>query len=653
MTLISLNGVGVAYGATTILKDVSCVIAAGETWGIIGRNGIGKTSLFKLLTGVLPPSSGSVARQPGLTVTLLEQHRDFGEATTVWDAAAAAFASLLRLERSLAEQSEALTHTHDAAALERYGRDLETFERQGGYDFHARVDAVLDGLGFDHELAKTQLLSSLSGGERGRVGLARQLAAPGDLLLLDEPTNHLDLDTSRWLEAYLKDSPRAVVCISHDRAFLEGFVDHVLHVEGGTAFAYVGDYVQFVRQREERRLAQLRAFTKESKKVANEEDYIRRNIAGVNTAQAKGRRKRLERMPRLSAPIADAGTMALRLETGDRSGDQVAVLERLQVAVEERTLISDFSAVLQRGDVIALVGPNGAGKSTLIKTMLGERAPAAGEVRLGPSTHTAWYRQDLAHLPLTHTIAQVIEDARPLWERRLVHGHLGRFGFGGDESERVIGTLSGGERARVALALLTLERSNLLVMDEPTNHLDIESIETLEDALSDYDGSVLLVSHDRAVLRGLATRVWAIHEGRVVDYPGTFVEWEEDGAAWVARAASDAAKVKKRVAAATGPSPLAEERKAAQRDERAQKRAVEAAQREVAASEQRVQQLEAAVEALQERLHDDALYATPEGSARALEMGRELAEQQSALDAAIDAWTQAAARAEALAQAAG
>ncbi|MCU0635286.1 MAG: ABC-F family ATP-binding cassette domain-containing protein [Gemmatimonadaceae bacterium] len=648
MTLISLNGVGVAYGATTILSNVSCVIAAGEKWGIIGRNGIGKTSLFKLLTGEMPPSAGSVARQPGLVVTLLEQHRDFGSATTVWDAAAAAFADLIALERSLAEQAEALAHTHDEAALAKYGRDLERFERQGGYEFHARVDAVLDGLGFDHEAAKTQTLASLSGGERGRVGLARQLAAPGDLLLLDEPTNHLDLDTSKWLEGYLRESPRAVVCISHDRAFLEAFVDHVLHVEGGTAFPYVGDYVQFVRQREERRLAQQRAFSQQSKKIAAEEDYIRRNIAGVNTAQAKGRRKRLERMPRLSAPIGEASIMALRLESGDRSGDQVAVLDHVTVAIGERTLVHDFSAVLQRGDVIALVGPNGAGKSTLIKTILGERPPAAGEVRLGPSTHTAWYRQDLAHLPLTHTVVQCIEDARPLWERRLVQGHLGRFDFGGDESERVIGTLSGGERARVALALLTLERSNLLVMDEPTNHLDIESIEALEDALGDYDGSVLLVSHDRAVLRGLATRVWAIHEGRVIDYPGSFVEWEEDGAAWIARTAASRAPAKKPAAPSAPSTATPDDRKAAQRDERAQKRAREQAEREAAAREAEVQRLEEAIAALQETLHDDALYTTPEGTARAQALGRELAERQSALDLAMDAWTQAAARAEAL-----
>jgi ATP-binding cassette, subfamily F, member 3 len=648
MTLISLNGVGVAYGATTILQDVSCVIAAGEKWGIIGRNGIGKTSLFKLLTGAMTPSSGSVARQPGLTVTLLEQHRDFGAAATVWDAAAAAFAKLIALEHSLAEQAEALTHTHDEAALAKYGRDLEQFEREGGYDFHARVDAVLDGLGFDHEAAKTQRLASLSGGERGRVGLARQLAAPGDVLLLDEPTNHLDLDTSKWLEGYLKDSPRAVVCISHDRAFLEAFVDHVLHVEGGTAFPYVGDYVQFVRQREERRLAQARQFAQQQKKIANEEDYIRRNIAGVNTAQAKGRRKRLERMPRLSAPIGDEATMALRLEAGDRSGDQVAVLERVRVAVDDRVLVDDFSAVLQRGDVIALVGPNGAGKSTLIKTMLGERAPAAGEVRLGPSTRTAWYRQDLAHLPLTHTITQVIEDARPLWERRLVQGHLGRFGFGGDESERVIGTLSGGERARVALALLTLDRSNLLVMDEPTNHLDIESIETLEDALSDYEGSVLLVSHDRAVLRGVATRVWAIHDGRVVDYPGTFVEWEEDGAEWIARLeASSRGKAKSVPVKA---APVVDTRKAAQRDERAQKRAVEQAQKLVKAREQAVQQLEEKIAALEATLHDDALYQSPGRQEDVVTMGRELAELRGALDLAMEEWTEAAAEAELLQQ---
>ena len=360
----------------------------------------------------------------------------------------------------------------------------------------------------------------LSGGERGRVALARQIVQPADLLILDEPTNHLDLDTTRWLEQYLRESDRTQLIVSHDRAFLEAVSDHVLHMEGGTAFSYVGGYTAFVQQREERRLTQLRQFEQQKKKIEATQDYIARNLAGQNTAQAKGRRKLLARMPRLSAPIGAESVMALRLAAGDRSGDRVLETEKLALRVQDRTLLSDVTLVMPRNEVIALVGPNGAGKSTFIKTVLGERAPDGGTAKLGLSTTVAYYRQDLAHLALDSTIHDAITTLRPFWERREVHGHLGRFGFGGDESQRVIGSLSGGERARVALALLTLSRANLLVLDEPTNHLDVESIEAIEDAIDGYDGTVLIVSHDRAVLRGLATRVWEIRDGAAARLPG-------------------------------------------------------------------------------------------------------------------------------------
>jgi ATP-binding cassette subfamily F protein 3 len=252
----------------------------------VGRNGTGKTTLFKLMTGDLAPSKGTVARQSGLTVSLLGQHRDFGTAKTVWEAAAGPFADLLALEQSLSEQAHALAEVSDEVAMTRYGRDLERFEREGGYTIAPRVDAVLQGLAFDAATARTQPLEQLSGGERGRVGLARQLVAPSDVLLLDEPTNHLDLETTRWLEQYLQETDRTVVLVSHDRAFLAAVVDHVLHFEGGTATPYVGGYEAFVAQRLERRLAQQRAFDKQQKVIAAQVDYIARNLAGQNTKQA-------------------------------------------------------------------------------------------------------------------------------------------------------------------------------------------------------------------------------------------------------------------------------------------------------------------------------------------------------------------------------
>src|SRR6185436_17377542 len=356
-----------------------------ERWGVVGRNGTGKTTLFRLLTGAMKPTRGAIARQPGVRISLLEQHRDFGTATTVWEAAAGELADLLALEQSLEEQAHALASDPSEAAMERYGHDLERFEREGGYGVAAKIDSVLHGLGFDPERARTTAVATLSGGERGRLGLARQLASNADVLLLDEPTNHLDLDTTRWLEEYLKGTDRTVIVISHDRAFLDAVADHVLHFEGDSATPYSGGYQAFVAQRAERRLTQQRQFDQQQRKIASETDYIARNLAGQNTKQAKGRRKLLERMPRLSAPIGDDDTMAVRFESAERGGDRVVSAEGVTIRVENRTLVEKCTATLMRNDVLGLIGPNGSGKSTFLKALFGDHPVSAGELKLGGS----------------------------------------------------------------------------------------------------------------------------------------------------------------------------------------------------------------------------------------------------------------------------
>ena len=530
MTLLSLANVGVSFGATELFKNVTFTVADGERWGIIGRNGAGKSSIFKLITGELKPTVGSVARKPGLRHALLDQHRAFAGATTVWEAGAAAWGEVIALEKRIAEQAIQLGELGDRITdefLERFGNDQERFADLGGYIYHARVDAVLQGLGFDAEESKTRPVASLSGGERGRVGLAAQLIAPADLLLLDEPTNHLDLDTTTWLQEWLHDADETVIVVSHDRAFLDAIATHILHLEARTSEWYKGNYSQFVPQRAERRLTRERELEKQRAYVKKEEEYIRRNIAGVNSFQAKGKRKRLERLPRLAPPPGDPAAMSLQFEPAERGGDQVIAIKDLRVEVPGRVLVEDFTAVLRRNDFVALVGPNGAGKTSVISTIIGDREPASGEVKIGGSITPAWFRQDLADLPLRKSLFDAIQDQRPLWSRGQVQNCLGAFGFSGDEVLREIGTLSGGERARVALALMTLARANLLILDEPTNHLDVENIEVLEDALDEYEGSVLLVSHDRAFLREVATRVWSFAGTQLTDFDGPFVEWEE------------------------------------------------------------------------------------------------------------------------------
>jgi ATP-binding cassette subfamily F protein 3 len=650
MTQVAVGGAAVEFGATTLFSDVTFTIAAGEKWGVVGRNGSGKTTLFKLLTGDLAPSRGTVSRQTGLSLSLLGQHRDFGDATTVWAAAAGPFAELLALEHSLAEQAHALAKVSDDAALSRYGRDLERFEREGGYTIAPRVDAVLQGLGFDPNVARQQPLTQLSGGERGRVGLARQLVAPSDILLLDEPTNHLDLETTRWLEQYLTEIDRTLVLVSHDRAFLAAVVDHVLHFEGGTATPYAAGYEAFVQQRQERRLSQLRAFDKQQKTIAGEADYIARNIAGQNSKQAKGRRKKLARLPRLSAPVGEDGIMALRLDVAERGGDQVAVAEQVTIAVPGRTLIERFSGRVMRGDRLGIIGPNGAGKSTLLRALVGDLAPDAGELKVGNSIRVAYYDQQLGQVPLDKALYDVISDLRPQWERRMVQGHLGRFGFSGDEVQRKAATLSGGERARVALAMLMLTRANLLVLDELTNHLDVETIEVLEDAIEGYEGTVILVSHDRAMLRALATKVWVLHERHVTEFDGSFAEWEV-----VSEEREHAASV--RASEEVALRRMDEKKRTARREERRPassdgRRQIRQAQERAARAEREVAALEQEVTALTATLEDPELYTRAGGVEEANRLGVRLETLRTRLDAALASWEQETASLESLERAA-
>jgi ATP-binding cassette subfamily F protein 3 len=459
-----------------------------------------------------------------------------------------------------------------------------------------------------------------------------------NLLVLDEPTNHLDLETTRWLEEYIREQDRTILLISHDRAFLDATADHVLHFEGNTAFTYTGGYQSFVEQRSLRRLTQQRAFEQQQRKIANESDYIARNIAGQNSKQAKGRRKRLERMPRLSAPTGDDDTMAVRFDVADRGGDRVISAVNATIGVESRVLVERFTGSLMRGDVLGLIGPNGAGKSTLLRSLFGEHPVSSGELRLGASITPGYYRQDLSQVPTDRTLYDVINDLRPTWDRRLVQGHLGRFGFSGDEVQRRADTLSGGERARVALAMLMLSRANLLVLDEPTNHLDVESIEALEDAIERYDGTVLLVSHDRELLRALTTRLWVLHERHITEFAGGFAEWESVSAerehAAAVRAAEDAALRKvherKRIASrevSQPPSPKDQRRK-----QRETQRALEEQEAVIGALEARTVEVTAALEV-------PSLYTRAGGVDEAKLLGAELDRLKGELETAFARWT--------------
>jgi len=446
------------------------------------------------------------------------------------------------------------------------------------------------------------------------------------------------------LKRHLKESGKTVMVISHDRAFLDDFADHILHVFLGSTTTYRGGYSSFVTQRDQALLTAERKAEEQRKEIARQEDFIRRNIAGQKTAQAKSRRNRLARLPRLSPPPSEDDPMAVRFELSSRGGDQVLVAEDLAVGVEGRLLVEGFSAIPRRGDVIAVVGRNGVGKTTLLETLLGERPPLAGTVRLGTGIAPAWYRQGHAHLPEEQSLYDCIAHARPSWNRGQIQDHLARFGFSGDSVKRSTGSLSGGERARVALALITLRGSNLLALDEPTNHLDVESIEALEDALENYPGTVLLVSHDRALLRELSTRVWSLEGGRLHDYPGPFVDWEQK----VAREEEIRVAARLRSQREARAEEKAQNRRAAEA-RRVREAPLREARREALRQEERAQQAEERVAELEAALAHPNLYdGSPESAREAGRLTTALRDAREALDEAMEEWAKAADIAEAL-----
>ncbi|HEX6748685.1 MAG TPA: ABC-F family ATP-binding cassette domain-containing protein [Longimicrobium sp.] len=629
MTLVRLQDAGKQYGDRWIIRHVDFFVTKGDRWGIVGRNGIGKTTLLKLITGEDEPTEGEVWRHPGLRFTHMRQERGETSGETIAQAALAPFADLVAMEERLHREAAQLEHTdHDGdegrRLLASYDRHVEEFRRRGGYAMHARAEATLEGLGFPSDTWQKPL-RALSGGELGRLRLVQTLLAEPDVLLLDEPTNHLDLRSTEWLEEYLESYPGTVMVVSHDRVFLERLCDHVLHLEEGTAFAYAGDFESFLEQREARRELQRRQYEQQQAHIARTEDFIRRNLAGQKTKQAKSRRTLLSRMERVSAVGEDGRAMALRFGTASRSGGTVMRIDGVSCAFGERRLFAPFGAEVSRGERIAVIGPNGCGKSTLMRTLAGEQAPCSGSVIPGTGVVRAYYRQDFAHLDAAKTVWQEVSDgARGTMPE--LRSHLGRFLFSGDDIQARVGDLSGGEQARVALAKITLQRANLLLLDEPTNHLDLESREVLEEAIQGYDGTVILISHDRAFLSGTATRVWSWNDGRFEDYPGGFDDWQE----WAARRASDAAasataSAAAKQAAAQSTAAAAKPSGGLSKNEQRRREA------ELARLETRIHEIETRIAGIESALGDPALYAAGADPSRP----KSLADERDALNAEL------------------
>lgn len=526
MSILSASDLAKSYGPQDIFSGVSLEIPHGAKIALVGPNGSGKTTLLRLLEGLEDPSDGAIYRARGLSVAYLPQQADFSAAGTLWEAMLEVFADLqaqsAELRRLEAAMAQPATREE---ALQRYGPALETFELAGGYTFEQRIGQVLSGLGFDEGDFQRPLMQ-LSGGQKTRALLARLLLEEPDLLLLDEPTNYLDLAGIEWLENYLKAWKGAVVVVAHDRAFLDAVVDQVWELEWGRLERYRGNYSAYVVQRTERLALEQAQYERQQEVIARTEEFIRRNIAGQRSREAKGRRKRLSRLERVERP-QEYVPLSLALGDVTRSGDLVLGLYDLAVGYDPSCALfvaQEFE--LRRGQRVALLGPNGSGKTSLLRTVTGQISPLAGRVRVGANVQLGYLAQGHTALIPERTVLDTILDAGELTTSQ-ARDLLARYRFPGDEVFKRIGDLSGGEQARVALAVLALQGANVLILDEPTNHLDIPSQEVLQEVLAGFSGTLLIVTHDRYLIRQLATCVWAIEDGRLWEFEEGYDEYRE------------------------------------------------------------------------------------------------------------------------------
>jgi ATP-binding cassette subfamily F protein 3 len=528
MSVLTASRLAKSYGALDVFENVSVEIPHGAKIALVGPNGAGKTTLLRLLVGRESPTQGTVTCMRGLRIGFLPQEAQLPGERTLWDEMLTAFADLRALEGKLRALEAQMANRANDELMERYGELQARFEGQGGYDYELQIRLVLEGLGFDREADFKRPLAQLSGGQKTRALLARLLLERPDLLVLDEPANHLDLKALEWLEAFLVKWEGALLLVSHDRYFMDRVVNVVWELNWGQLQLYHGNYSHYAQQRGERHARLLVEYQAQQEHITKEQEYIRRNIAGQNTRQAQGRRKRLARFMRdeaISRPRQDM-TMRLRLQTELRSGDKVLMTRGLVVGYAEdpAPLFTPPDITLYRGEVAALIGPNGVGKTTFLKTVMGELPPLGGESRLGASVRVGYFAQGHEDLNPDRTILEEILAVQNLPISQARH-YLGRFLFQGDDVFKPISALSGGERGRVALARLALSGANLLLLDEPTNHLDIPSQEILQAVLADFDGTILLVSHDRYLIDALATQIWALDEGKLVVFEGPYQEY--------------------------------------------------------------------------------------------------------------------------------
>lgn len=532
--ILACQNISKSFGETEVLKSVNFHIEERDKLAIVGVNGAGKTTLLRIILGEDAPDSGNVVRAKDIRLGYLSQHQDISFQNTVYQEMEQAKGYLIRMENRLRELEEEMKHLSGddlSKVLETYNRLSTRYDRENGYAYESEITGVLKGLGFS-EADYDRDIQSLSGGQKMRIALGQLLLSHPDIILLDEPTNHLDMPSITWLEGFLSSYPGAVIVVSHDRYFIDKVSNQILEIELGKSTLYRGNYSFYREQSEKKRQAEWKAYLNQQEEIRHEEDVIRK-LKSFNreksVKRAESREKMLDKIDRLDKPQEVKSDMRLTLTPVTESGEDVLLAEHLKKAFGENKLFEELSVDIKRGEHVALIGGNGTGKTTLLKILARKLAKDAGTVTLGARVRLGYFDQENQDLSMEKTLFEEMSDAFPEMNNTRIRNVLAAFLFTGDKVFQKIGDLSGGERGRVSLAKLMLSPANLLILDEPTNHLDIPSKEILEDAIRNYTGTVLYVSHDRYFINQTATRILSLRNKVLTSCPGNYDDFEANG----------------------------------------------------------------------------------------------------------------------------
>lgn len=510
------------FGGNTIFSNISFSVPDNARIGLVGPNGAGKTTLLKIMTGQQEPTSGQFTINKGLKVGYIAQENALDEDKTIWDEMLTVFDNLIEKNRRITKMQEQIAeHPEDEDLLKRYDQLAYDFEQEGGFTYQAEIKSILNGFNFK-ENTWQKVIGTLSGGEKTRLAFVKLLLQKPPVLLLDEPTNYLDLDTLDWLEAFLKNYQGAIITVSHDQYFLDHLANQIFELNFGKLITFKGNYSQYVKERELMNNQQEAAYEKQQEKIKKEEEFIQKNLVRASTTKrAQSRRKALDKMERIKPP---KHKQKVRINfTSDRpSGKEVLIAKDLTIGYPDKTMVSDIDFQVNKNDRVAIIGPNGIGKSTLLKTIMKKLEPKDGSIKYGASLDIGYYDQELQSLDPSKTVLDTIWDRHKTMPEKDVRSILASFLFTAEDIDKTVGQLSGGQKARLTLTVLSLEKDNFLLMDEPTNHLDIEAKEVLEQALDNYDGTLLFVSHDRYFINELANKIISVRDGHAKIYNGNY-----------------------------------------------------------------------------------------------------------------------------------